>query len=77
MRTKCFALFLIGILLGCGKSALAQDKVLNLYSWSEYFPKAVLDQFRGLDSSLLAVVEATDEAAINRIDICDRDPVQF
>jgi 2-polyprenyl-6-methoxyphenol hydroxylase-like FAD-dependent oxidoreductase len=37
---------------------------------------AVLDQFRGLDSSLLAVVEATDEAAINRIDICDRDSVE-
>src|SRR4051812_23571208 len=24
---------------------VAEEKVLNLYSWSEYFPKEVLDQF--------------------------------
>ena len=27
---------------GCKKS---DDKVLNLYTWSDYFPKAVLDGF--------------------------------
>lgn len=52
-----FALALLAVVMlfvGCKKSAstgsapttaASGDKVLNLYSWSEYFPKSVLDAF--------------------------------
>jgi spermidine/putrescine-binding protein len=43
------SLLLVGM-LGCRKGsgaggAASGDKVLNLYSWSEYFPPAILDRF--------------------------------
>jgi spermidine/putrescine-binding protein len=48
MKTfKHLAVFIVAALLlaACGGGGSSQEKVLNLYAWSEYIPQALLDGF--------------------------------